>query len=220
MMTVHLVFSVLLVMCYVSTNIMANAFSQFDVSSSTSSLHHHHHHHRQDWTVKDTSHKLGQYHSSYRYNSRLHYVSSSSIRGGSSSMVENSKTSLHLSSIPPDEISNMSVVLFNNGPLWQSLGIFMISNLLGFVLSLLTKSHIHLDLLGTGAFALASIIPYYNMIMTADLEQGTFHRMTISTVAVSLWGIKLAGFLFFRALKLKRDNRLEELFKTFSGTCT
>ena len=200
---------------------MANAFSLFDVSP-TSSLYQHHRS-RHDLSVKDTSHKSGQYHSLYRNTSRLHYISSFSIRGGGSSIVENSKTSLQFSSIPPNDISELSVVMFNNGPLWQSLSIFTISNLLGFVLSLLTKSHIHLDLLGTGAFALASIIPYSTILSSSnDLIQssGALNRITVSTVAVSLWGIKLAGFLFFRALKLKRDNRLEELFKTFSGTCT
>jgi hypothetical protein len=44
-------------------------------------------------------------------------------------------------------------------------------------------------------------------------------RVTVSSAAVCIWGVKLAGFLFFRALKVKTDGRLDDTLSTTSGTC-
>jgi steroid 5-alpha reductase family enzyme len=70
----------------------------------------------------------------------------------------------------------------------------------------------HLDLLGTGAFALSSILAVMTKFMELPL------RSQISTVAVALWSVKLAAFLFFRACKVKTDVRLEGLLSSTSGT--
>ena len=70
----------------------------------------------------------------------------------------------------------------------------------------------HLDLLGTGAFGLASVFCVFNGISDLPL------RVQISSIAVILWSVKLASFLFFRACKVKTDTRLDGLLSTVSGT--
>ena len=101
-------------------------------------------------------------------------------------------------------------LLFNSAPLNTSLLIYTAANGLGFLISILTKSHLHLDLIGTGAFALASI---------PTLLSSSLKRITLSSAAVTLWGTKLAGFLFFRALKVKHDARLDDTLSTVTGQC-
>ena len=106
----------------------------------------------------------------------------------------------------------IETVSFNNGPLQLSSIIFSAINLLGFFISLFTGSHIHLDLLGSGAFAAASL--------PTLLSSSSPTRVMVSSGAVALWGTKLASFLFFRALKVKTDVRLEDTLGTVSGTAT
>lgn len=101
-------------------------------------------------------------------------------------------------------------IIFNNSPMYQSFAIIGAANVLGLGISLLTGSHLHLDLLGTGAFALASL--------PALLSPTSSARVIISSSAVAIWGAKLASFLFFRALKIKNDGRLDETLSTASGT--
>jgi hypothetical protein len=145
-------------------------------------------------------------------------------RGGDGGFTSNQRTKTHM--IPND---TSSIAIFSNAPFFQSLQIYTASNVIGLLISLLTKSHIHLDLIGTGAFAIASILPYMGIALqktssTIDasllISSGALGRITLSTAAVTIWGTKLAGFLFYRAMQLKKDQRLVELFKTVSGTCT
>jgi steroid 5-alpha reductase family enzyme len=65
--------------------------------------------------------------------------------------------------------------------------------------------------LGTGAFALASLPTLFS-------ENCPTTRIFISSAAVFTWSTKLAGFLFFRALKLKTDGRLHDTLSTVNGT--
>ncbi|CAB9515192.1 DUF1295 domain protein [Seminavis robusta] len=100
--------------------------------------------------------------------------------------------------------------MFDNGPFWKFNQIIIATNLLGFVISVVSGgSHLHLDLLGTGAFALAAL-------PTGLASQ--IPRVQLSAGFVSLWGTKLASFLFWRALQLKHDARLESTLSTVSGT--
>jgi len=101
-----------------------------------------------------------------------------------------------------------NLVLFDNVPLSESTKIFVASNLVGFIISLATGSHLHLDLIGTGAFSLSTLPTLISTNLT---------RVKLSSMAVFLWGSKLAGFLFFRALKVKHDTRLDETLSTVSG---
>jgi len=91
-------------------------------------------------------------------------------------------------------------------PLGTSSAIFGAANALGFAISAATGWHYHLDLIGTGIFAVAALA-----LRGATLAQGC------SAGAVALWACKLAGFLFYRALLVKKDARLDETLSTTSG---
>eukprot|EP00804_Cyclotella_cryptica_P011907 CCRYP_004397-RB/>CCRYP_004397-RB protein AED:0.08 eAED:0.08 QI:166/1/1/1/0.5/0.33/3/1306/370 len=115
-------------------------------------------------------------------------------------------------------ILNESSLLFNVSPFFRYNSILGLINFLGMGISLaFPRMQYHLDLLGTGAFALASILTVWSAAYTfADLPL----RMQVSSVAVVIWSVKLAGFLFFRACQVKDDKRLESLLSTAPGTIT
>jgi len=96
-----------------------------------------------------------------------------------------------------------------SSPFWKANGIYACTNLVGFLISIATGSHLHLDLIGTGAFALATI--------PTLLQENIAIHSQWSSWAVALWGTKLAGFLFFRATQVGHDKRLEELLLTTTG---
>jgi hypothetical protein len=102
-------------------------------------------------------------------------------------------------------------VAFDNAPLWKSISTVCISNIVGCALSFVTGSHLHLDLLGTGAFGIAAISAMINSPKRA------IFRFRLSSYFVILWSFKLASFLFIRILKNKHDARLDELLSTTSG---
>ena len=85
--------------------------------------------------------------------------------------------------------------------MWQSTGIVGVANALGFALTLaFPHTHYHVDLLGTGAFALAALPSF----MSSSLP-----RIRCSAAAVILWSVKLAGYLLQRVLQSKHDARLD-----------
>jgi steroid 5-alpha reductase family enzyme len=102
-------------------------------------------------------------------------------------------------------------IIFNNAPLIKSTVTFALANGLGWIISLATGSHVHLDLLGTGAFAVAGLSS-----ILGDTG-GVLNSVQLSGGMMTLWGAKLAGFLFFRALQVGHDKRLEETLSSFSG---
>jgi len=84
---------------------------------------------------------------------------------------------------------------------------FVAVNILGAAVSLATGSHVHIDLLGTGAFAYAS-----------QAKSSTFNAISkASGLCVGLWSIKLASFLFGRALIMKHDARLDDTLGKIDG---
>lgn len=99
-------------------------------------------------------------------------------------------------------------LVFNNKSMYQSIGIFAWTNTIGLVISLLTGSHKHLDLLGTGAFAFAAI---------PSIIHSSSKRIFLSSMAVTLWSVKLASFLCYRAFQLRRDKRLEDVLSSARG---
>ena len=105
----------------------------------------------------------------------------------------------------------LPMVSFSEAPFQTSTIMFAAANTLGFIISIFTGSHLHLDLLGTGAFTIASIP---GILAPSSL------RVLLSSGAVAIWGTKLASFLFFRALKVKTDVRLDETLSTTSGTAS
>lgn len=111
-----------------------------------------------------------------------------------------------LSMIPP------ATTIFDPSPMNQSILLITTANAVGFLISLLTGSHVHLDLIGTGAFALASLPTLLSSSVAVPL------RVRLSSAAVFAWGAKLAGFLFFRATRIGHDGRLDDTLSSFSGT--
>ena len=75
--------------------------------------------------------------------------------------------------------------------------VFASANLVGFGVSAATGSHLHLDLIGTGAFAAAV---YFG--------RAPGIRQLVSAACIGLWSSRLALFLFYRALQVKHDARL------------
>lgn len=114
----------------------------------------------------------------------------------------------------------MTTSFFNNTPFLQYNAAIGIVNILGMLLSLLTGKQIHLDLLGTGAFALASSFVLFNagggLLASAEVPL----RIQASSAAVILWSVKLASFLFYRACVVKSDARLDSMLSTTSGIGT
>mmetsp|Transcript_11821 Transcript_11821/g.32786 ORF Transcript_11821/g.32786 Transcript_11821/m.32786 type:complete len:375 (-) Transcript_11821:108-1232(-) len=123
------------------------------------------------------------------------------LRGGGATKTAATTSPTQLSMTP-------NSIIFDNTPLWQNQGITIALNALGFVISVATGSHVHLDLLGTGAFAAGA---YFALPAAANF------RIASSTAAVVLWAGKLASFLFYRALQVQHDGRLTTTLATTSG---
>ena len=88
-----------------------------------------------------------------------------------------------------------------------SAALFGAANALGFGISaIFTNCHYHLDLLGTGCFA-----------VVAWVLRGTTLTQQASAAATGLWATKLTSFLVFRALITKNDARLDQTLSTTSG---
>ena len=102
----------------------------------------------------------------------------------------------------------LSHVIGNTNPLLKAWSMYLAADGVGALISLVTGSHVHLDLIGSGAFALAAI-PY----LTSSLQ-----HVQWSAYAVTLWGTKLALFLFLRATQVGHDQRLTDTLSTSSGT--
>mmetsp|Transcript_27267 Transcript_27267/g.81777 ORF Transcript_27267/g.81777 Transcript_27267/m.81777 type:complete len:297 (-) Transcript_27267:22-912(-) len=93
-------------------------------------------------------------------------------------------------------------------PLATSAKVFAGFNAAGLGISLASDTHVHLDLIGTGAFALAAV---------ATRGAAADPKRLASTAAVAAWATRLAGFLFYRALTGGKDARLEDTLSTASG---
>ncbi len=118
-----------------------------------------------------------------------------------------SPTSLKLSLL--DVPSILSSVTSLSPFLQYNLVLFAI-NFVGMLISLLFPGmQYHLDLLGTGLFALASAY-----IMST---QSLLQTQVLSSWAIIIWSTKLATFLFYRAMKVKEDARLGSTLSTKPG---
>jgi Protein of unknown function (DUF1295) len=101
-----------------------------------------------------------------------------------------------------------SSVLYDWKPFVQSTQIIIGSNLFGCLVTLLhPHTHWHVDLLGTGAFALAAL----------PGATRPNPRIRTSSGAVMIWSVKLASFLFYRVLQLGQDRRLTEILEVPSS---
>mmetsp|Transcript_26978 Transcript_26978/g.89508 ORF Transcript_26978/g.89508 Transcript_26978/m.89508 type:complete len:355 (+) Transcript_26978:36-1100(+) len=105
------------------------------------------------------------------------------------------------------ESSASSAAALSTSPLWRSVAVFGVLNLLGLGVSLATGSHLHLDLIGTGAFAVAAATTF-----------GPDLRSQLSAGVVSLWAIRLTSFLVYRALQIGHDARLDATLSSVGGS--
>jgi len=92
-------------------------------------------------------------------------------------------------------------------PFWKTTAFYAICDFVGFIISLVTGWHVHLDLIGTGAFALTALPGISSSLM----------HVKWTSCAIAVWGTKLASFLFFRAIQTGHDKRLEDTLSTVSG---
>jgi steroid 5-alpha reductase family enzyme len=76
-------------------------------------------------------------------------------------------------------------------------------NALGYWINLVAPhAHYHVDLLGTGAFAVAA---------ATAAAPSSLTRVHGSSMAVITWSIKLASFLFYRVIVSGHDARLDDI---------
>lgn len=142
---------------------------------------------------------------------RLEDNSSSKKKNDYLSHLHNSKTPKRNNEITSlAMISSVTNALSNTSTFWKTNGIYAASSVVGYVISVLSGSHVHLDLIGTGAFGLGTLPSLFRQ------KSLPIHTLW-SSYAIALWSFKLAGFLFFRAIKVGHDKRLEELLLTSSG---
>jgi steroid 5-alpha reductase family enzyme len=100
-----------------------------------------------------------------------------------------------------------------SSPFLQYNIVIFLVNLLGMMISLVFPGmQYHLDLLGTGSFAIAS-----SYMLLINGVNSSLLRVQVSSIAVIIWATKLAAFLFYRALSVKEDARLESTLSTKSG---
>jgi steroid 5-alpha reductase family enzyme len=87
-------------------------------------------------------------------------------------------------------------------------------NALGFAITLAAPSQAEkiTDLFGTGSIAASALVTY----AYAPAPPGL--RAMLVTAAVVVWGVRLAGFLFYRVLTTKGDTRLSAYFETTKST--
>ncbi len=89
--------------------------------------------------------------------------------------------------------------LMGLGPLATSAAVIGAGNVVGYGLTVFTRSHVHVDLIGTGLFAASALaIPAVGL-------------SSVSAKAIVLWSVKLASFLFVRVLRTGHDSRLDDL---------
>lgn len=110
--------------------------------------------------------------------------------------------------MPTTNLRGGSMMPLSGNPFLKSIGIYAVTDLVGFFISIFTGSHLHLDLIGTGAFALAAL-PFLWSSVT---------HIRWASAAIFLWGTKLALFLFYRATKVKHDARLTDVLATPQGS--
>jgi steroid 5-alpha reductase family enzyme len=91
--------------------------------------------------------------------------------------------------------------VFDSTPLLRAQLVLLGVNAVGYILTVTTKSHYHVDLLGTSAFALAA----WPSLSSSN------QRVLWSARIVAVWSVKLAGYLFYRVLQAGHDARLDEV---------
>jgi steroid 5-alpha reductase family enzyme len=89
-------------------------------------------------------------------------------------------------------------------------------NLVGFIITAITKTHKLTDLLGTGSFVVATVFMSYQSYLNLSSHKSQLpfyvNRLFWINCAVILWGSRLGIYLFQRILKTHEDRRLKSFF--------
>lgn len=80
-------------------------------------------------------------------------------------------------------------------------------NVVGFLITAITKTHKITDLLGAGSFVVATVHMTF-----LNVEEKSKNLVGIVNVLVIVWGVRLAGYLFYRILHTHEDKRLSKFF--------
>ena len=95
--------------------------------------------------------------------------------------------------------------------LWKSIQISLGFSVVGWIISLVTKSHVHLDIVGVGAI-FTSLAPSWK-------KAARNRRILMSGLAIVLWSIRLMTFLGYRAMIMRpHDERLTNTLASAGGT--
>ncbi|KAK9806590.1 hypothetical protein WJX73_005474 [Symbiochloris irregularis] len=85
-------------------------------------------------------------------------------------------------------------------------------NTVGFIATALTKSHKVTDLTGTSAFVGSAWATHYLACKATGMALLAPSKSLLMTGMVTLWGARLAGYLFYRVLVVGEDARLRQFF--------
>jgi len=96
--------------------------------------------------------------------------------------------------------------------LWSCAKVIVGINTVGFGLTALTQTHKLTDLLGTGAFVAVTWYSHVKCSSGMGLRILQPTSSLLLTSCVTLWGTRLAGYLFFRILQTGHDSRLAAFF--------
>ncbi|CBJ25919.1 GE20757 [Ectocarpus siliculosus] len=89
-----------------------------------------------------------------------------------------------------------------------SAGVIGGANLIGFGVTATTKTHKVTDLTGAGAFVLSAAACAWK---SGSFRSGAIRPLLLN-VAVGVWGVRLASYLFARIIKTGEDQRLARFF--------
>eukprot|EP00732_Lithocolla_globosa_P006341 Lithocolla_globosa_v1_NODE_7296_length_966_cov_28.228321.p1 type:complete len:279 gc:universal NODE_7296_length_966_cov_28.228321:921-85(-) len=100
--------------------------------------------------------------------------------------------------------------------LLSSLKVVAAANLAGFTVTAITQSHKITDLTGTTAFIASAWMTHRMATQAAKVPLLSLTPSLLMTGCVTLWGARLASYLFSRVLALGEDARLRFLFPSSS----
>lgn len=85
-------------------------------------------------------------------------------------------------------------------------------NICGFVVTSITKTHKVTDITGTGSFVASAWTTHAVACRLQGLTLLQPSKSLLVTTCVTLWGLRLGGYLFYRVMQTGEDKRLYEFF--------
>lgn len=104
-----------------------------------------------------------------------------------------------------------------SGVVWAALRhsarVVVATNALGFAVTAVTQSHRITDLCGTAAFAASAFATHAAAAKALGVPLLAPTRGALLAGCVSLWGLRLGGYLFYRVMQVGKDARLDQFFQ-------